>query len=90
MGFDIRPRRRFYAEKMLDEEVVALVFAIGFADGVVSAGDNDEFEGLVGFDEGVGDLHGARWINVVVQFAYDEHQGTFEAVGILDVGAFNI
>ena len=90
MSSYIGPGRWLHAEEVLDEEVVALVFAIGFADGVVSAGDDDEFEGLVGFDECVGNLHSAGGIDIVVQLAYDEHQRTLESIGVFDVGTLYI
>ena len=50
LGGEVIPCGRLHAEELLDEEVEALVLAIGFADGVVGAGDDDEFEGLVGLD----------------------------------------
>lgn len=71
--FHLAPCGRVNSEEVLDEEVEALVLAVGLANGVVGTGDNDEFKRLVGLDEGVGDLHGAGRIDVVIQFTYNEH-----------------
>ena len=90
MGLYVRPGGGLYAEEVLDEEVVALMFTVGFADGVMSARDDDELEGLIGLDEGVGNLHGAGRVNIIVELAHDEHEGALETIGILDVGAFDV
>ena len=79
MGFYGRPGRRFYTKEMLDEEIVALVLAIGFTYGVMGTGYDNEFERLVGFDKCVGNLHGAGRVDIVI-----------ETVGVLDVGTFDV
>ena len=66
-------------EEVADEEVVAFVLAIAFAHGVVDAWEDDEFEVLAGTDESIGNLHGAGWIDIVVEFTYDE-QGRLKKI----------
>lgn len=90
MSFYIGPGRWLHAEEVLDEEVVAFVLAVSLAYGVMGTRYYDKFEGFVGFDECVGDLHSAGGINIVVQLAYDEHQRTLETIGVFNVGTLYI
>ena len=66
------------------------MLAVGFTNGVVGSGNDNEFEGLVGFDEGIGDLHGAGGVHIIIEFSDNEHQRTFEAVGIFDIRTFDV
>ena len=84
------PSWRCDVEEMADEEVVALVLAVGFAHSVAGTGDDHEVEVLVGTCEGGRKLHGGRGIDIVVEFANDKHEGSCEAGSILDVGALDV
>ena len=90
LGGEVFPCGRVNAEEMLDKEIEALVLAIGFAYSVMGTWNDHEFEGLVGFDECIGNLHGAGGINVVIKLSHDEHQRTLKTIGIFNIGTFDI
>lgn len=77
-------------EEVANEEVVAFMLAIAFAHGVVDAWEDDEFEVLAGTDESIGNLHGAGWIDIVVEFTDDEHQRALELRGVVDIAALYV
>src|SRR5262249_40390788 len=65
------PIRRLDAEQVMDEEVVSFPFAVSPARPMSSAGDDEQVEGLVGFDQRVDHLHRRGRIDVGVQLADD-------------------
>ena len=71
----IAPFRRFHTQQILHEEVVALVFAVEFAHGMMGSRNHHEFEILVRLFQGIHHLIGARWIYVIVYLAYTSING---------------
>ena len=65
---------------MVDEEVVALLVAVGAAVGVAGAGDHQEVEVLVGFDECIDNLEGGGRVDVGVELTDDEQQFALQPV----------
>lgn len=59
---------------MANKEVTLAAFSVG-GSGCTMSGpwDDDEVEVLIGFDEGVGNLHGGGGVDVAVLLADDEH-----------------
>ena len=74
--------------KEVSDEVVFLAAAAVFRPGgsVTGAGDDEEVEVLVGFDEGVDDLHRGGGIDVGIEFADDQEKLSLHAVGLGGVG----
>jgi hypothetical protein len=66
-----------------DEEVGAAAGSVGgFGGSVIGAGHDEEVEVLIGFYEGIDHLHGGGGVDILVDFADDEHEFAFEAVGL--------
>jgi hypothetical protein len=80
------PIRGFHSQEVVDEEVFEFAMGIVAAGGVVAAGDYEEIEVLVGFDQGVDHLEGGGGVDVVVEFADDQQKFALEAAGVVHVG----
>lgn len=86
VGVALSVRTGFDVKEVSDEEVAAAAFAVwGFCSAVACAGDEEEVEVFVGFDECVDDLKGGGGVDVAVEFTDDEEEFASEFVCLGDV-----
>jgi len=72
------------------EEVVALVLAVGAAVRVTGAGDDQQIEILVVFDQLIDDLVGRRRVHVLIHLADDQQHLALQPVGVFHVRRFGV
>ena len=77
--------RRLDAKEVLAEEVYALAMTMMPPASVAPVGNNDEFEVLVGTDEGIGEAHGGLGRDVAIQFSHDEEESALQSVSVVDI-----
>lgn len=84
------PLRRIDTHQIADKEIETLALAKVLAHGVMDARKHNKFEIATRLDEGVDHLHGAGWIDIVIELTHHEHEWAAELMRIMDIAALDI